>query len=83
MLSRTDRLVLVSYRPYEPFHTQPIKLVVYEWPLGGLRPGRSHLEAGFPLRCFQRLSQPDIATRHCRWRDNRHTRGPSFTVLSY
>ena len=28
----------------------------------GLRPGRSHLEVGFPLRCFQRLSFPNVAT---------------------
>ncbi|HAN93737.1 MAG TPA: hypothetical protein DCQ33_16870 [Nitrospira sp.] len=60
-----------------------MKLVVYKCPLGGLRPGRAYLEAGFPLRCFQRLSQLNIATRHCRWHDNRHTRGSSFTVLSY
>ena len=26
--------------------------------------GTSHLGAGFPLRCFQRLSVPDIATQH-------------------
>ena len=28
----------------------------------GLLPGRSSLEGGFPLRCFQRLSFPNIAT---------------------
>ena len=27
-------------------------------------PGMPHLEAGFPLRCFQRLSLPDLDTRH-------------------
>ena len=27
------------------------------------RSGESHLEAGFPLRCLQRLSDPHIATR--------------------
>ena len=27
-------------------------------------PGMSRLEAGFPLRCFQRLSVPNLATRH-------------------
>ena len=26
-----------------------------------------NLEAGFPLRCFQRLSIPDIATEHSTW----------------
>ncbi len=38
---------------------------------------RSHLEASF-LRCFQRLSFPNIATRQCHWRDNRNTRGSSL-----
>jgi hypothetical protein len=42
-----------------------------------------YLEAGFPLRCFQRLSLPHIATRLCHWRDNRYTRGASNPVLSY
>ena len=46
-------------------------------------PGKIHLWRGFPLRCFQRLSRPDIATRHCRWHDNRYTRGQSVPVLSY
>ena len=47
------------------------------------RDGESHLEVGFPLRCFQRLSTPEIATRPCRWRDNRRTSAPSTPVLSY
>ena len=45
--------------------------------------GRSHLEAGFPLRCFQRLSLPNMATRRCSWRNNRYTSGSSIPVLSY
>src|SRR5262249_25256289 len=45
--------------------------------------GRTHFEGGFPLRCFQRLSRPHIATRRCRGRDNRYTRGASIPVLSY
>src|SRR3954471_22779316 len=45
--------------------------------------GRPGFEGGFPLRCFQRLSSPHIATRRCRWRDNRYTRGASIPVLSY
>ena len=45
--------------------------------------GRTGFEVGFPLRCFQRLSRPHIATRRCRWRDNRYTRGASIPVLSY
>ena len=46
-------------------------------------PGTSHLEASFPLRCFQRLSLPYIATRRCDWRHNRYTSGTSTPVLSY
>jgi hypothetical protein len=42
-----------------------------------------NLGAGFPLRCFQRLSLPNVANRPCRWRDNRQTRGSSTQVLSY
>ena len=47
------------------------------------RDRESHLGAGFPLRCFQRLSLPQLATRHCRWRDNRYTSAASVPVLSY
>ena len=46
-------------------------------------PGRSHLQARFPLRCFQRLSLPYVATRRCDWRHNRYTSGTSTPVLSY
>ena len=57
---------------------------------GGLTPtpvkglgGSPGLEAGFPLRCFQRLSLPNVANQPCPWRDNWHTRGSSVPVLSY
>ena len=59
-------------------HLPPINLVVYEGPSG-----RPHLGGGFPLRCFQRLSLPHMATERCRWRDNSYTRGASIPVLSY
>jgi len=45
--------------------------------------GRNSFEVGFPLRCFQRLSRPYIATLQCGWRHNRSTRGTSIPVLSY
>ena len=32
---------------------------------------KSNLVAGFALRCFQRLSDPDMDTRRCAWRHNR------------
>ena len=60
------------------FHPRPINVVVYHG--SQARPG---FEGGFPLRCIQRLSRPHIATRRCRWRDNRYTRGASIPVLSY
>src|SRR3712207_6171044 len=44
---------------------------------------RPHLEAGFPLRCFQRLSLPNVAHQQGTWRYNWHTRGSSVPVLSY
>ena len=59
-------------------HTRPINVVVFD----GSR-GRTRFEVGFPLRCFQRLSRPYIATQHCRWRDNCSTRGTFIPVLSY
>ena len=69
--------------PFLGLHLRPINLVIFEGPLGGLRHGRPDLEVGFPLRCFQRLSRPNIATQRCPWRDNWYTRGSSVPVLSY
>ena len=59
-------------------HLRPIDVVVSDGPLR-----RPHLGAGFALRCIQRLSRPDAATRPCAWRRNRLTVGPSDPVLSY
>ena len=59
-------------------HTRPINVVVFHGSQGS-----SRFEVGFPLRCFQRLSRPYIATQHCRWRDNCSTRGTFTPVLSY
>ena len=59
-------------------HLQPIDVVVFHDPQG-----RPCFEGGFPLRCFQRLSFPNVATLLCRWRDNRSTSGSSTPVLSY
>ena len=60
------------------FHTRPIDVVVFHG-----SQGRTRFEAGFPLRCIQRLSVPYIATLHCGWRHNRSTRGAFIPVLSY
>ena len=59
-------------------HLRPIDVVVSDGPQR-----RPHLGAGFALRCIQRLSPPDAATRPCAWRRNRLTVGPSVPVLSY
>src|ERR1700729_776771 len=65
-------------RTLHHFHTRPINVGVYHGSQGNAR-----FEVGFPLRCFQRLSRPYIATLHCRWRDNCSTRGTFIPVLSY
>ena len=59
-------------------HLRPIDVVVYHGPQR-----RPHLGAGFALRCLQRLSPPDAATRRRGWRRDRSTVGPSAPVLSY
>ncbi len=64
-------------------HLPPINVVVCHGPSGVSRPRSVHLGTGFPLRCFQRLSLPDIANRRCHWRDSRDTSGQSDPVLSY
>jgi hypothetical protein len=69
--------------PLRGFHFRPINPVVWLGALPGRAGGRPGLEGGFPLRCFQRLSLPDVANQPCPWRDNWHTRGPSVPVLSY
>ena len=51
------------------FHIQPINVVVFHDPIT-----KPSFEVGFPLRCFQRLSIPYIATLRCSWRYNRYTR---------
>jgi hypothetical protein len=44
---------------------------------------KPRLGGGFALRCLQRLSGPDLATRRCPERDSRHTSGRSSPILSY
>src|SRR5659263_2003 len=62
-------------------HFRPINQVVYLVPYHCC--GKSHLEVGFTLRCFQRLSHPNVATQLCHGRDNWYTIGLSIPVLSY
>jgi hypothetical protein len=75
---RTGRL-----RRSPAVHSRPIDLVVFQEPTvpsGTRKPG---FGGGFALRCLQRLSGPDLATRRCPERDSRHTRGRSSPILSY
>ncbi len=60
------------------FHLVPINVVISHGPQT-----IPYLRVGFPLRCFQRLSIPDIATGRCRWYDSPQTRGQFISVLSY
>ena len=66
----SHRLISTSQLHTLPcFHIWPINPVVW---LGASHPKvwKSHLEAGFPLRCFQRLSIPNVANQRCSWRNN-------------
>ena len=42
-----------------------------------------NLKVDFALRCFQRLSEPNVATQRCSWQNNWYTRDSSTPVLSY
>ena len=48
--------------PLLDFHIEPINGCSPR-DLTGLPHGNTHLEVGFPLRCFQRLSTPHMATQ--------------------
>ena len=76
-------LVPVSSNTSRCFHLRPINPLVWAGALPGCSGERPHLEASFPLRCFQRLSLPNVANQPCTWRYNWHTRGSSVPVLSY
>ena len=58
-------------------HLEPINVVVFHESM------IPNLGVGFPLRCFQRLSRPDLATQQCSWRNSWQTRGQFFSILSY
>ena len=51
------------------FHLRPINDIVYVVPYS-MKDERSYLRESFTLRCFQRLSRPDVATQLCPWQDN-------------
>ena len=51
-------------------HVPPINVVVSHGPYSLEGDGKPHLEVGFPLRCFQLLSHPDVANQQRRWHDD-------------
>ena len=81
----------VAFRPLVPVGSTPrgastsgLSTTCSAWGLQGpVVLWNAYLGAGFPLRCFQRLSLPNVANRPRHWRDDRHTRGSSTQVLSY
>ena len=77
-----DRLVWVSWM-HCCTYTSHLSTSCSSRGLTSLRYGKSYLRVGFTLRCFQRLSFPNLATQPCHWRDNWCTRGWSIPVLSY
>jgi hypothetical protein len=64
-------------------HVRPLNPVVYRGAYLFKTGAICHLPVGFPLRCAQRFSRPDVATRRCCFGNNRHTSGRSSPVLSY
>ena len=76
--SRQDRRISTSrLNTLRRVHLKPINVII------SYGSTISNLGAGFPLICFQRLSNPNIATWQCHWRDNQNTRGSFIPVLSY
>ena len=66
---KVAKLSTVSTGNLKCFRTvqlRPINRVVYPGSLGDESPRNPRLGIGFTLRCFQRLSIPDIATQPCR-----------------
>ena len=64
------------------FYCQPINLVVYQGSFRSCDQTRSYLGGGFPLRCFQRLSVGNLATRQCSFRETTDTPGIPSTQSS-
>ena len=80
----SSRLISTSpLRTLLYFYSRPIYLVLFKVPSKPYGSGKPHLKAGFTLRCFQRLSFPNVATQLYPWRDNWYTIGSSTPVLSY
>ena len=70
-------------KAFRPLQLRPINPVVFRGSIVPEGTGIPDLEGGFPLRCFQRLSLPHLATQRWTERSNWHTRGESNQILSY
>ena len=85
----SDLAVSGSNQAYRAISTSQLKALplLHLWPIDVVvfhgSQGRPCFEGGFPLRCLQRLSCPNIATQHYRWHDNWSTSGSFTPVLSY
>ncbi len=56
---QAERQISISkLKPLQALHLKPINLVVFK-----VSSGISFLEGGLALRCFQRLSFPNVATQ--------------------
>ncbi len=73
----------ISTGQLSPFGYTGVHLRPITWWSSRTVIGTIHLRVGFTLRCFQRLSRPYVATRHCSERNNRYTSGTSNIILSY
>ena len=74
-LRSSPRLISIGQlHASQHFHLRPINDIVYVEPYS-IKDERSNLRESFTLRCFQRLSRPDVATQLCPWQDNWCTRG--------
>ena len=74
-----DLLVPVSSKPHGS-STPGLSTMSSTWDLTSLCYEKPHLKAGFTLRCFQRLSVPNVATQLYPWQDNWYTSGSSTPV---
>ena len=77
-----EQLVLVSSTP----HSACTSNLSTSWSRttlqGGQASGKTNLQASFPLRCFQRLSLPNVANQPRHWRDDWHTSGVIWHPLA-
>ena len=74
----TGHLNILLHLQLQPIKHMCLYVVLLDW-LNEI----SYLVAGFTLRCFQRLSLPNLATQPCNWCYNWCTICLSILVLSY